>query len=60
MYEGIYPESTHWTENSKLPAYGYFFRHVDGVTIRGSTTVLQQADVRPETAYRDALHVETG
>jgi Glycosyl hydrolases family 28 len=59
-YEGIYPESNYWTGNSKLPAYGYFFRHVNGVTIRGSTTVLKQADVRPVTAYRDALDVRTG
>jgi hypothetical protein len=52
-YSGIYPESNYWTGNSKLPVYGCFFRHVDGVTIRSSTTAVQQADVRPLLALDD-------
>jgi hypothetical protein len=55
---GFYRQAT--PDLGKLRAYGYFFRHVDGVTIRGPTIVLQQAGARPVTSYRDALHVEAG
>lgn len=56
-YQGIYPESNYWTGNSRLPAHGYFFRHVDGVTVRGSTIHVLQSDVRPAIAYRDVSSI---
>ncbi len=59
-YAGIYPESNYWTGNSKLPTYGWFFRHVDGLTISGSSTAVQAPDVRPAIAQRDVLDANLG
>jgi len=59
-YAGIYPESNYWTGNSKLPTYGWFFRHVDGLTISGSRTAVQAPDVRPAIAQRDVLDANLG
>jgi len=53
-YAGIYPEGNYWTGNSKLPTYGHYFRHIDGLTVRASTTGVRQSDVRPALALRDA------
>ncbi len=49
-YSGNYPEATYWPA---LPAYGFFFRHVDGLTVRNSVTLVPNANGRPETATRD-------
>jgi polygalacturonase len=57
-YAGIYPESNYWTGNSKLPASAYFYRHVDGLTVRDATTTVGQPDVRPPTAFRDVLDAD--
>jgi hypothetical protein len=54
-YAGIYPESNYWTGNSKLPVSGWYFRHVDGITIRGSTAAVLQPDVRPALSLDDVI-----
>jgi hypothetical protein len=55
-YTGNYPESNYWTGNSKLPVCGSWYRHIDGLTVRGSTITLVQPDVRPLTGLDDALN----
>jgi hypothetical protein len=54
-YSGIYPESNYWTGNSKLPASGYWYRHVNGLVVRAVNTTLAAADVRPVTGLDDVL-----
>ncbi|MFG2039368.1 glycoside hydrolase family 28 protein [Dactylosporangium sp. NPDC048998] len=50
-YAGLYPESSFLTGDS--PAYGYFFRHVDGVTIREASSAPRRPDVRQHVALSD-------
>jgi hypothetical protein len=38
----------------RLPDCGYWYRHVDGLTVRGVQTALVQSDVRPLTGLDDA------
>jgi glycosyl hydrolase family 28 len=56
-YQGQYPESNLWTATGYgvLPAYGHFFRHVDGLTLHAVTAVPAAPDARPATALRDVL-----
>jgi hypothetical protein len=56
-YAGAYPESTFLSRDTSPPAYGYFFRHADGVTIRASTTTAQRPDVRQHVALSDVDRV---
>jgi hypothetical protein len=52
-YSGAYPESTFLSRGTEAPAYGFYFRHVDGVTVRGSSTTVQRPDARPQVALSD-------
>ncbi|GAA2628922.1 hypothetical protein Adu01nite_64750 [Paractinoplanes durhamensis] len=56
-YRGEYPESSLWTATGYgiLPVYGHFFRHIDGLTVRGAETVPTSADARPAIGLRDVL-----
>jgi polygalacturonase len=49
-YEGGYPEATLWTT---LPAYGFFYRHIDGVTVRNSKATVPDPRGRPEVMTRN-------
>ncbi|MCX6134885.1 MAG: glycosyl hydrolase family 28 protein [Ignavibacteriales bacterium] len=42
--EDQYPESTMW---GQLPAYGFYVRHVKGLTLSGVDLVYEREDVRP-------------
>lgn len=50
-FTGVYPEAWMW----KPPSYGYFFRHVNGLTIRASSTTPSSPDVRREIELRDVV-----
>ena len=41
-----------------MTARGYYFRHVDGVTVRGSTSTARAPDVRPVVAFSDAVETQ--
>ncbi|MET7396781.1 glycosyl hydrolase family 28 protein [Dactylosporangium sp. NPDC005572] len=56
-YTGAYPESSFLTSNSTPPAYGFFIRHVDAVTIRGVTTSALAGDVRQHIALSDVSRI---
>ena len=45
-----YPEFTMFGE---LPAWGFFMRHVKGVTLRGVTLTLRDRDFRPAICQID-------
>jgi len=45
-----YPEVSMWGD---LPAYGYYMRHVNGVTFTNCTSRVNGADARPEKATND-------
>ena len=49
-YAGQYPENTMW---GNLPAYGYYLRHVIGVTFTNCYTTNAPADARPWIATND-------
>src|SRR5205085_3159085 len=51
-----YPEVSMWGD---LPAYGYYMRHVDGVTFTNSVSRLNGSDVRPEKATNDVANFST-
>jgi hypothetical protein len=55
-----YPEVNLWGD---LPAYGYYMRHVNGVTFTNCFSRLNGSDVRPEKATNDVAgfssHVDT-
>jgi hypothetical protein len=55
-----YPEVSLWGD---LPAYGYYMRHVDGVTFTNCISRLNGSDVRPDEARNDvagfSTHVDT-
>ncbi len=59
-YPGNYPESTFLSRGSEPPAYGWFFRYVDGLTMRASSAVTQSPDVRPVKALADVLNANVG
>jgi hypothetical protein len=50
-YTGVYPEAWMW----KPPSYGYFFRHVNGLTMRDSSTTVAKPDVRQQIELRDVI-----
>ncbi|MGZ3787516.1 MAG: glycoside hydrolase family 28 protein [Bacteriovorax sp.] len=53
-YLGQYPDPNLWGD---LPAFGYYFRHVDGVTLHQCTTVAGQAgEVREPLVQKDVTH----
>ena len=49
-YVGQYPDPNLWGD---LPAYGYYLRHVEGVTFRRTRGRTQEADARQERVVRD-------
>jgi Glycosyl hydrolases family 28/Bacterial TSP3 repeat len=49
-----YPEANMW---GNLPAYGYYMRHVQGVTFTTCTSRLNGSDVRPEKATNDVSNL---
>jgi len=57
QYSGTYPEGNLWTGSTTPPAHGHFLRHVNGLTIRGSTTTAIGSDSRPPIAFRDVMDV---
>lgn len=59
-YSGAYPESSFLSRDSELPAYGYFFRYIDGVTVRGCTATTRTPDIRPSRAVYDVLNANMG
>ncbi|HSK95492.1 MAG TPA: glycosyl hydrolase family 28 protein, partial [Euzebyales bacterium] len=50
-YTGVYPEAWMW----KPPSYGWYFRHVTGLTTRATTATPSSPDTRRETELRDVL-----
>ncbi|MFC7549150.1 glycoside hydrolase family 28 protein [Plantactinospora sp. GCM10030261] len=52
-YAGEYPESTYWTT---LAPYGFFYRHVDGLTVRGSSATVPDPRGRPMTSTSDVVN----
>jgi hypothetical protein len=52
----IYPEANMFGD---LPAYGYYMRHVNGVTFTTSTSTLASSDSRPEKATNDVSNLIT-
>ena len=55
-YIGQYPESNIWGD---LPAYGYFIRHVDGLSFTNCTTNVSPTDVRNAIELRDVTQLNT-
>jgi hypothetical protein len=51
-----YPEANMF---GNLPAYGYYMRHVNGVTFTTDTSRLNGSDVRPEKATNDVSNLVT-
>ncbi|HEX6685097.1 MAG TPA: glycosyl hydrolase family 28 protein [Candidatus Limnocylindrales bacterium] len=51
-YTGNYPESTYWTT---LGVYGFFFRHITGLTVVNSQATVPDPNGRVETMLRDVL-----
>jgi len=49
-----YPEVSMWGD---LPAYGYWMRHVSGVTFTNGTSRLNGSDARPEKATNDVSNL---
>jgi polygalacturonase len=49
-YVGQYPDPNLW---GNLPAFGYYFRHVDGVEMNSSANTDQSGDVRAPLAQED-------
>jgi hypothetical protein len=56
-YAGLYPESSLLSGEGSLPAYGYFLRHVDGVTLSATSTDPKRPDVRQHVALSDTDQV---
>ena len=52
--ENQYPESTMWGD---LPAYGFFIRHVSGLTISGLHLSYEREDLRPPLVFNDVADV---
>jgi hypothetical protein len=52
--EDQYPESTMWGD---LPAYGFFLRHVRGLTISGLHLSYDRDDVRPPLVLNDVKEI---
>ena len=53
-YAGQYPDPNLW---GNLPAFGYFLRHVDGVTFTNSTSTVSPGDVRKSIEQRDVSNL---
>jgi polygalacturonase len=53
-YAGQYPENIMW---GNLPAYGYYLRHVTGVTFTNCFTSAASSDARPWLATRDVANL---
>jgi len=51
-----YPEANLFGD---LPAYGYYMRHVSGVTFTTCSTTLANSDTRPATATNDVANLKT-
>jgi hypothetical protein len=49
-----YPEATMW---GTLPAYGFFFRHVQGLTMHDLSVGFQQEDIRAALVLSDVSDV---
>lgn len=49
-YAGQYPDPNLW---GNTPAYGYFIRHADGVTLTDSTPMVSPGDARQGVVMRD-------
>lgn len=54
-YEGAYPEITMF---GPLPAYGFFIRHVNGVTLDNVEVRFEKRDTRPAYALRDVADAD--
>jgi hypothetical protein len=53
-YAGQYPDPNLW---GNLPAFGFFLRHVDGVTFTNSTSTVSPGDVRKAIEQRDVSNL---
>jgi polygalacturonase len=53
--ENAYPEPTMF---GPLPAFGFFIRHVDGVTLDNVEVRYEQQDLRPAFALRDVVDAD--
>ncbi len=51
---GMYPEATMF---GKLPAYGFYFRHVVGLSIRNIRINPAESDVRPKFVFDDVSNL---
>ncbi|MEY2485329.1 MAG: hypothetical protein QOH39_977 [Verrucomicrobiota bacterium] len=51
-----YPEANLFGD---LPAYGYYMRHVNGITFTTCSTGLANSDTRPATATNDVANLKT-
>ncbi|MFY1689641.1 glycosyl hydrolase family 28 protein [Plantactinospora sp. WMMB782] len=49
-YDGRYPEAWHWTAP---PGYGWYLRHIDGVTVRNVTASVPDPNGRPVSVLRN-------
>lgn len=59
-YAGAYPESTFLSKGTEPPAYGFFFRHVNGLTVRNASTVAGRQDARPAVGLSDVAQANVG
>ena len=53
--EAEYPEATMF---GNLPAWGFFFRHVRGISLQNVHLAVETPDARPEILFLDATRVE--
>ena len=55
-YVGQYPDPNLW---GNMPAYGFFIRHADGVTLKNSTPLVAGSDSRQGVVQRDVANLTT-
>ena len=55
-YVGQYPDPNLW---GNMPAYGFFIRHAEGVTLTSSTPLVAGSDSRPGIVQRDVTGLTT-